>query len=266
MRWLLIAVLFASCARPPSGQTGRVVCLVPSVTEIIYALGQEKQLAGNTTFCDYPEAAKLIPKVGDFSNPSVEKIIGMKPVLVFATLPEQSAVVAKLQKLGIKVVISRPTDIDSMFREIISFGRLLGAETRARLLVDSLRKVLAAIPVRALRSRVYVEISGQPLMSVGKGTFLNEAIERAGGANIFADVGKEYPVVTQEQVIARDPEVVIILHPQASRAEFLQRIGWQGVSAVGSERVFDDLNPDLVMRSGPRIVAGIEELARRFGE
>lgn len=267
IRYLLCAaycILHLSCSsHSPPAQRG-IVCLVPSVTEIIYALGQEKQLVGNTTFCNYPEAAQQIYKVGDFSNPSTEKIIALKPRLVFATLPEQQSTVEKLKKMGIKIFISRPSSLDSMLEEIVSIGKVLGAGVRAETLVDSLRQRLARIPVPVNGTRVYLEISAQPLMSVGKASFLNEAVERAGGSNVFADIDKEYPVVTQEQIIARNPEVIFILHPQTTNAELLQRLGWKDVAAVKARRVYDDLNPDILFRPGPRIIEGIEQMAEHL--
>jgi iron complex transport system substrate-binding protein len=202
--------------------------------------------------------------VGDFSNPSVEKILALKPRLVFATLPEQQTTVDKLRQMGVNVFISRPNTLDSMFKEIKSIGSVLGAGRQADSLVSSLQARLDRIPARSSPVRVYLEISGQPLMTVGKSSFIDEAIARAGGTNVFDDIDKEYPVVTQEQVIARNPDVVFILHPQTTRTEFLQRLGWQDVSAVKSGRVYDDVNPDLLFRSGPRIVDGIEAMATRI--
>lgn len=262
-RALLLLVALA-CAPKPAPRVGTVVSLVPSITEIIYALGQGRRLAGNTTFCNFPPAAESVYKVGDFSNPSIERIAALKPTLVFATLPEQRATVEQLRRMGMKVFISRPNGIDSLLREIHAIGAALGKVARADSLVDSLRTRLAAIAPVEPGPKVYLEISGQPLMTVGGSSYINEAVVRAGGVNIFADQSREYPVVTQEQVIARDPEVILILHPQTTRAETRERLGWQNVKAVRNDRIYDDVNPDLLFRSGPRLVQGIEELARRL--
>jgi iron complex transport system substrate-binding protein len=237
---------------------------VPSVTEIVYALGQESLLTGNTTYGDFPEAARQIYRVGDFSNPSVERIVRLKPKLVFATLPEQQATVTKLEQLGVKVFISRPTGFDSLFREIQAIGVALGAGAQADSLVGSLKARLAQIPVPKERPSVYLEISEQPLMTVGRSSFINEIVERAGGVNVFADIDKEYPVVSQEQVIARNPDVVFILHPVSDHTEFGKRLGWHDINAVKNGQVFDDVNPDIVLRSGPRVVDAVEAIARRL--
>jgi ABC-type Fe3+-hydroxamate transport system substrate-binding protein len=241
-----------------------VVSLVPSITEIVYALGQEGQLTGNTTFCDYPEAARRVYKVGDFSNPSVERILRLKPKFVFATLPEQQATVEKLGRMGVKVIISRPTGLDSLSQEIRSIGAALGASAQADSLVSTLKMRLAQIPAPNQRPSVYLEISEGPLMTVGRSSFINEIVERAGGTNIFSDVEKEYPVVSQEQVITRNPEVIFLLHPGTSREQLGQRLGWEGIGAVRNRKVFDDVNPDIVLRPGPRLVDAVEAFARRL--
>ncbi len=262
---IVLAFVFAiACSHAPLPHPGGVVSLVPSVTEIVFALGQESQLTGNTTYGDYPEAARRVYRVGDFSNPSVERIVRLKPRLVFATLPEQQATVTKLEQLGVKVFISRPTGFDSLFREIQSIGIALGARTRADSLVESLKARLAQVPVPKERPSVYLEISEQPLMTVGRSSFINEIIERAGGTNLFADVDKEYPVVSQEQVIARNPDVTFILHPMLDRTEFGKRLGWHDIRAVKNGQVFDDVNPDIVFRSGPRVVDAVEAIAVRL--
>lgn len=260
----LLVLTATGCRRSSGSAPPRVVSLVPSVTEVIFALNRSEVLVGNTVYCDYPEAARSITKVGDFSHPNIEKILSLKPSLVFATLPEQRATVERLQQLGMKVVISRPTTIEGLFTEILTIGRLLQAEHRGLSLVDSLRQRLAALAPRSVR-RVYLELSAQPLITVGSPSFLNEVIARAGGRNVFADLSGEYPIVTQEQVIQHDPEVILILHPATRAEEFRSRLGWQEVNAVRTGRVYDDLNPDLLLRPGPRIVEGIEQLAERIG-
>jgi ABC-type Fe3+-hydroxamate transport system substrate-binding protein len=237
---------------------------VPSVTEIIYALGQESQLTGNTTYGDFPEAARRIYRVGDFSNPNVERIMRLKPRLVFATLPEQQSAVAWLNQLGTKVFISRPNSFDSLFREIRAIGTALGVPARADSLVASLIARLARIPPPQHRPGVYLEISEQPLMTVGRSSFINEVIERAGGTNVFGDIDKEYPVVSQEHVIERNPDVIFLLHPMRDRTEFGKRLGWQSIAAVRNGRVFDDVDPDIVFRPGPRLVDAVEAIAARI--
>jgi iron complex transport system substrate-binding protein len=110
--------------------------------------------------------------------------------------------------------------------------------------------------------RVFVEISPRPIITIGAATFLNDLIERAGGKNIFGDLKKDYPVVNQEAVITRDPEIIIVLHPEDTTG----RTGWQKIQAIKNDRVYTDLNPDHLMRPGPRLVEGFRQLKRAIND
>jgi iron complex transport system substrate-binding protein len=237
---------------------------VPSITEIIFALGQADYLKGNTIYCDYPAAAKQIYKVGDFSNPSLEKIVGLKPEIVFATMPEQKIIIEQLKELGIKVFVSQPTTIDSLLKEIKAIGKILGVEHRGDSLATTMANELNQIIPKQSNIPLYLEVSSTPLMTVGSGSFINDVIRRAGGKNIFDDLTQEYPVINQEEVIKRNPAVIFILHPLTKKEEVKNRIGWRNINAVINNRIYDDVNPDLIFRPGPRIIQGIKALTQRI--
>jgi iron complex transport system substrate-binding protein len=239
-----------------------VVSLVPSVTEIIYAVGAGDRLAGNTTECDFPAAAQKVYKVGDFVNPDLERITALKPALVFLALPVHAALAERLTELGIPYYASRPASLDAVFAEVESVGRLVGRAEAAGALSARLQLELAMVEPAGDSPRVYVEISSTPPMSAGGGTFINDIIERAGGRNVFARVAQEYPVVDAERLVSLDPEVILILHPASSAAEVRRRLGWERISAVREGRVYDGLDPDLFFRPGPRVVEAVRVLAR----
>ena len=261
----LILSIFLNCAQNVAKVPGRVVCLVPSITEIIFALGREDYLKGNTIYCDYPEAAKQIYKVGDFSNPSLEKIVGLKPEIVFATIPEQKIIIEKLKELGIPVFISQPVTVDSMLKEIRAIGKILGVALKGESLATTIENELNQIKPKMVNVPLYLEISSTPLMTVGSGSFINDVISRAGGKNIFDNLTQEYPVIDQEEVIKRNPAVIFILHPLTKKEEVKKRIGWQNINAVMNSKIYDDVNPDLIFRPGPRIVEGIKALSQKIG-
>jgi len=253
-----------SCAQNTPKIPKRVVSLVPSITEIIFALGREDYLKGNTIYCDYPAAAKRIYKVGDFSNPSLEKIVGLKPEIVFATMPEQKITIERLEELDIKVFISQPKTITDLLREIRAIGKVLGVKSRGDSLANTLENELNQIKPKLTGALIYLEISSTPLMTVGNGSFITDLINRAGGKNIFDDLIQEYPVIDQEQVIKRNPKIIFILHPLTKRQEVKKRIGWEKIKAVQNDRIYDDINPDLLFRPGPRIIEGIRTLAQKI--
>ncbi len=263
---VVILVLNLNCVQDMQKIPKRVVSLVPSITEIIYALGCEDYLKGNTIYCDYPEPAKQIYKVGDFSNPSLEKILGLKPEIIFSTMPEQKIIIEKLEELGIKVFTSQPKTITNLLEDIKVISKILGVEPKGDSLVISMEKDLSQIKPRLTNVPVYLEISSTPLMTVGSGSFINEVITKAGGKNIFDDLIQEYSVIDQEKVIKRNPEIIFILHPLTKKQEVKERIGWGNINAIENNRIYDDINPDLLFRPGPRIFQGIQALAQRISE
>jgi iron complex transport system substrate-binding protein len=254
------------CGGPTVPDNGglRIVSLVPSATEVVYALGAGGRLVGNTTFCTYPEQAKSVYKVGDFAGPDIERIVALRPDIVLLTLPTHRLVADKLAELGVRFHVSQPRTVQETFDDIDSIGVLLGRGDRAHALTDSLSLELGLVTPAGDSPRVYVEISLSPLMSVGAGTFVHELVQRAGGRNVYASSGRQYPLVEAERVVRADPEVIIVLHPGASAEEIAARVGWSGISAVETGRVYTDIDDDLVTRPGPRVVEATRVLAGRI--
>jgi iron complex transport system substrate-binding protein len=263
---VIVALVLLGCGggKQLVSNSRTIVSLVPSVTEIVFALGAGDRLVGVTNQCDYPGEAWDKFRVGDLMNPDIERIAALKPGLVAATLPVHQALVPALEELGLAVYVSEPRSLDEVFGEIDSLGWLLGRHARAKFIVDSLRQVLDAVPAAGDTPTVYVEVSIEPLMAAGAGSFLNEAVFRAGGKNVFGRVVRDFVLVDPEQVLAADPDVIVLLHPGASRDDVMRRLGWSGISAVRNGRVFDDIDEDLLVRPGPRLVAGIIQLRQKL--
>ena len=259
----VVVLMVAGCGQRPAAESGlRVVSLVPSATEIVYAVGAAKLLVGNTNQCDFPEAAKSVYKVGDFMSPDLERIVVLRPGLIFLTLPMHRQLLEKLNEMKVPTYVSRPTDIEAVFKEMDTVAQLLGRKAAGESLVAGMRRRLDSIPSFADNPRVFVEISGTPLMTAGGGTFINELLARAGGRNVFASSVQEYPVVDPEAVLRADPEVILLLHPDMSAGDVATRVGWGGISAVKHGRLYDRLDDDLLFRPGPRIVDGVVLLAK----
>ncbi|MGB7055587.1 MAG: cobalamin-binding protein [bacterium] len=252
---LLLTASF--CARKQAANGYRIVSLSPAMTEILFSLGAGDKVVGVTTFCDFPAQAKKITKVGDFSHPSIERIVGLKPDLVIVNLPEQIRVKKELDKLNIVTFVSAPRSLSDIYHEILALGTRLDLVKNADSLVEYMRRNLEEV-VPEHRPKTYVEISPKPIITIGADTFLNDLIYRAGGINIFADLDKDYPVVGQETVILRNPDIIIVLHPE----EIAGRTGWQKVAAIMNGRVYTHLNPDHLMRPGPRLVQGFRQLVQ----
>ena len=262
----VLSLLAGGCgrsAKPPEPGL-RVVSLVPSVTEIVYAVGAEASLVGNTTYCDYPEPARHVYKVGDFMNPDIEKIAALRPDIVFLSLPVHRLIAEKLAEMNVRYYVSQPATIEGVFSELDSVGCLLGAGDRADSLVRDMRAKLDNLPGYPDTPSVYAEISVVPLMAAGAGSFVSSLIARAGGRNVYTDPAQEYPMVDPEHVVRAAPEVILILHPEADAKEVSERLGWAQIPAVRDSRVYDHLDLNVLSRPGPRVVKAVYMLGDMF--
>ncbi|MEO0089119.1 MAG: helical backbone metal receptor [candidate division WOR-3 bacterium] len=260
---VLFFILFLFlCSQPTKDTKIRAISLSPAVTEIIFALNCENYLVGNTIYCDYPEKAKEIYKVGDMINPSIEKIVKLKPTIVFLTYPLQKNIDEKLKALNIKTFNSSPQSLNEMFEEIIKIGEIFNKKEKAEKLVDSLREELNKIKKLKNRLKVYIEINANPPITIGKNSFLNDLLELIGLENIFADKLIPYPTVKHEEIILKNPDYIIILHPESKAKDFSLRFGYEKIKAVKSGKIIDNLDPNYFLRNSPRVIEGIKILSR----
>lgn len=257
---ILVTCIFLviCCCDKPSVKSGfKIVSLSPAMTEILFALGAGNSIVGVTTFCNHPEDAKKIYKIGDFSNPSIERIVGLKPDLVIVNLPEQMRIKKDLQKLQINVFVSSPKTLNDIYKEITEIGKITEKEHTADSLINYMQMNIKPAEHEEKKS-VYIELSPRPIVTIGVNSFLNGLLEMAGGKNIFSDLKKDYPIVSQEEIIKRNPEIIILLHPK----DIKKRVGWKKIAAIKNGKVYTNLNQDHLMRPGPRLVEGFKELRR----
>lgn len=244
----------------------RIVSLAPSNTESLFAMGAGELIVGATRFDDFPAAALAIPRVGGFADVDIERVLRLEPDLVLAA-GFQSGVVRRLRNLGLTVFVVEPRDTIEVLDRLQIFGRLVGRLEEARVLEANLRQRVGAVEerVRAIdeRPRVFYMLS-RDLFTVGPGSFAHDLIERGGGQNIAADATIPYPQMSDEAVIARNPEVIFVGgHESAVDLEELRRRpGWARVSAVASGRVVVLEDTDIMSRPGPRIVDALEIMLR----
>lgn len=272
MGWAVRSIRATAPSAVPEGGARRIVSLAPSLTETLFAIGVGERVVAVTDLCDFPPAARELPKVGGLtsSNLHLESVVAARPDLVVSVGLNQEEVVAALRRLGIPVVVV-PTDqgLGEVVAAVRRLGELSGRSAAAGALADDLERRLAAVDgalaglPAAARPRVYFEVWDRPLMTAGPDTFLGEIVERAGGANVFADVRGRYVQVSPETVLARDPEVILTAEREGGpggAADFAARPGWDAVDAVAAGRVHL-LDGDLVSRPGPRAVDALERTA-----
>ena len=248
----------------------RIISLAPSNTEILFMLNLGDRVVGVSGICDYPAEAKKKEKVGDFFSPSLEKILFLKPDLVLAGGGVQKELALKLSALGIPTLTLYPKDLNQVLLDVLLVGKAAGKEKEALLLSNSLKERIEAVKERSKngkKPRVYFEIWNQPVTSAGKGSFIDELISLSGGENIFHDIDKTFPEVSVEEIIKRNPDIIITAYMEKRgkmKKEIKERAGWGNIKAVKEDRVFDDLDSDLLLRSGPRLVDGLEELYKKI--
>ncbi|MGQ9707169.1 MAG: ABC transporter substrate-binding protein [bacterium] len=241
----------------------RIICLSPEAGEIIANLGRKDHLIAVVRECDYPNEITHLPKVGSFSSPSFEKILSLSPDLVIATGLEQEDFNQKLIKNFIEVLTLYPRTLDDVMKNIRVLGRITESERRAEEIIkemeekfESIKKKLSNIPEGKRTVKVYIEISPDPLMTVAKGSFVNDIIKLSGCHNIGEDLPREYCRIDPELVIKRDPDYIIILHNSASKDDVMKRTGWDLIKAVKNRNIITDINPDLLLRASPRLADG----------
>ena len=163
----------------------RIVSLAPGLTETLFALGLGDQIVGVTTFCDWPAAALTKEKIGGFTNPSIEKIIALKPDLILATADgNRKETVEQLERLGLTVYVTNPANTRGVLNSIARIGEITGRAQPSEKLVEKLQKRLDRITslTRAKQKpRVFFQLGLEPMITAGRGTLIHEVIERAGG-------------------------------------------------------------------------------------
>ena len=246
----------------------RIVSIAPSNTEFLFALGLSEKIVGVTDLCNYPTDAAVKESVGDFANPSVEKIIALKPELVVAASLHQ-AVVEQLDQLNIPVIVLNAQSIQQILDNVDMLGKATGATEAAEALIEQITLDIELVDekVKTLleneKPLVYFEVWHDPIMTAGPNTFINELITRAGGINIAADAPTDYPVYSLEDLIASQPEVMIYTHGAETAEQIKDRQNWETIHALKYGRVYL-VEEDLVLRPGPRIAKGLIELSKRL--
>jgi iron complex transport system substrate-binding protein len=243
----------------------RIVSLAPANTEIAYAVGAGDKMVAGTSYDDYPAAAKSLPKIGDFANPSVEKIASFNPDLVLAAGGIQAGLRSKLEKLGMQVYVVDPKTYDGVMTEIDNVAQLAGTSAQAQPVVDTMKKAETDVQAKvgsAAKATTFLEIYSKPLMTAGTDTFISDMIGVAGGTNIGAAAGSGYPNFSTEILFKDDPTVYIADSGSMNKpGDLSKRAGYSDLTAVKDGHVFV-IQDNIIARPGPRLAQGLQELAK----
>jgi iron complex transport system substrate-binding protein len=246
----------------------RIIALAPSITEIIFALGQQDRLKGTTQFSNYPAEAAKLPKVGSYVRLDLERIVALNPDLCIAIKDgNPKGIIDRLQSLNIPVFAVNPRNLESMMQTIQKIGSILNASQKANTLVKNMRsriqQVDALVSRIDRRPRVFIQIGISPIISAGRNTFIHELVVRAGGINVAAG-NRAYPHFSREQVLALAPDVLIITSMARSGAFEKAKADWNRLShmpAVREKRIYT-VNSDVFDRPSPRLLDALEILTR----
>lgn len=242
----------------------RLVSLAPSLTEIVFLLGQENKLVGVTRYCNYPARAGALPKVGGIADPDIERIVAAAPDLVLCTTdgnPKEK--VRAIEEMGIPCFAVAPQDLSGVYAAIERVGALLGVEEKARREAGALRARAdrAAKKSRGPVPSVLFAVSTSPIIAAGTGTFMDELLVLAGGMNAASRFSGRYPRLTVEDLLSGKPDIIFIAAMAGVERFSSDVVRWKEIPAFRDGEVVS-LDGDIVTRPGPRMVAALEEVSR----
>jgi iron complex transport system substrate-binding protein len=244
----------------------RVVSLAPHITEDLFAIGAGDRLVGTVEFSNYPEAAKKVARVGGYAQADLEAIAALKPDLVVAWQTGNApAQVDKLRALSIPVYVTESSRIEDVAATLERLGELTGTAPAAKAAAAAFRGRLAALRNRyggRPAVRTFYQVWHEPLMTVGGRQIISDVIRLCGGENVFGQLETMAPTVSEEAVIAADPEAIVASGMDEARPEWLERWRrWQSMTAVARGNLFF-IPPDLIQRHTPRLLDGAEMLCK----
>lgn len=260
----LVALLIAACDRPraaPPHAGERIVSLLPSTTEMLFALGAGGEVVGVDANTDYPPEATAITRVGGYNTYSIEAIVALRPTLVVGEADSfDPEFPRRLEAAGLTTFFCRRGSVADIERCIESLGeRTHRRDAAGAVLAGMKRRREEALRLRpAVPPKTLLVVQARPIYAVGGRTFVGELIHLAGGENILEDT-PSYPLIHPETVVTRAPEVIVVFQP-ADRAYFLETPLFAGVPAVRTGRVFA-IDDRLIGRPGPRIYDALAALA-----
>ena len=245
----------------------RVISLAPSLTEIAYALGCGGLLVGDTRFDDYPPAAKALPHVADLAHADLERIAALRPTIIVALHDQEYEGGTIEARLRVPIVYLPNRNIADLYGDIDGVAaacamQAQGAELSSRLRIQ-IESAARASARRAYHPRVLFLI-GLPGFTAGKRSYLNDVIAAAGGINVAGTIDEAYPRMSDEAILASDPDIIIVTKDTPFGADVRAREPWRSLRAVRTGRVLRSPNDDILERNGPRVIDGLRWLSAAF--
>jgi ABC-type Fe3+-hydroxamate transport system substrate-binding protein len=274
---LLVAAVTAQASRVLTDETGRtvtvpdhphrVVCLLPSITDTVFALGSGDDVVAVSDYTTHPPEALKKPSIGGLVKPSIETILSFHPDLVLGmSIPGATETAAQLQNVGVPVYLVDPHGLSGILRSVGSVGEALNRMPEAAALNASLSKRIEAVRARSAGKpapRVLVPVWYDPIITIGKNAFISQIVETAGAKSVTDDLLPDWPEVSMETVVTRAPEALVLIRGGKLSIEMLQkRPGWSSLPAIQSGKVY--YVDTGIQEPSPVAIDALEELAREF--
>ena len=244
----------------------RIIALSPHSVELLYAIGAGDRIIGTLEYADYPKAALEIPRIGNFNGIQIEKVVELQPDLIVAWKSgNKSSDIEKLKSLGFNIYHSQPQNIDEIGKELLELGKLTDLENEAKIVAREMMSQYQTIKNHYKRKKsinVFYQLWHDPIRTIGPNNWTQSLISDCNGSNIFNDATSQYPVVSLESVLVKNPEVIIIPHHsgnQEDKKKFWQK--WSDIKAVKNDNI-NIINGDLLHRFSPRAINGLSILCK----
>lgn len=268
---VIVAIALSSCSRTasppaepsPSNAGRRIVSLAPSITEIAYSIGCGGELVGDTSFDDYPPAAKKLAHVADLSHVDLEALATLRPSVVLALHDQEKEGGEIAERLRVPVTYLPNRGLKDLYADIAGVGKACGMTTSADSSIIEIQGRIDAIAAKAADERPKPRVLfllGLPGFTAGKGSYLDDLIRQAGGVNVAGDIDQPYPDLSGESLVAMQPDVIVVAHDVPFGDDVRSREPWRSLNAVKTGRVEVSPDDDVIERPGPRIVDGLEWL------
>jgi iron complex transport system substrate-binding protein len=261
INFFIVIFISVSCNYSRKLSTDRFVVLSPEIAEILCEIGAQDKIIAVSAECDYPAILKEKEIVGNFNSVSYEKIISLNPSIVFTTALTQDHIASELKKLNLRIEKFYPKKIDDLFAIIDTLGILSDCVEKADSLNVKIKNVFSELKKQKndYKPKIYIEIYGEPIMSVANNSFVGSLLSFTGCENIFPVLPRDYSMVPIEDIILKNPDIIIITYPGVTSEIVKNRKGWQTINAVKNNKIYtiEDINPDIILRAGPRNIEGV---------
>jgi iron complex transport system substrate-binding protein len=252
----------------------RIVSLAPSITETLFALGLDDRIIGVTDYCDYPEAAEQKPRVASYTTPNTEQLMSVEPDIIFAESIHEKTVIPALEQLNLTVVVISANSVAMILDNILLIGKITNVNQSADVLVAELLDRISAVTDKtnelpeSSRPGIFHIIWHDPIWSMGRNTYINDLFNYAGGRNIFADEFENSRIVSMESIVQANPQIILVSGMGTTGDIIFDAIKQEQrlstTDAFINNRIYKISDSNIIERSGPRIVEGLDELSKLF--